>query len=279
MDKIINDFIKKTLSEDIGEGDVTSIACIKRNTLGTAKLITKEKCKIAGLQLAKKIYSYYDKKLNCEFFYNDGDHLKKNDVIFKVVGSQHSILGTERLILNCIQRMSGIATKTYEFTNKIKGLNTIILDTRKTCPGIRFLDKEAVRIGGGKNHRHGLYDMIMIKDNHIDFSGSIKNAIQNAHSYLKKRNKKLNIIIEARNIKELNEILNCGGITRILLDNFTIEDTKYAVKIVNKKYPLETSGNITLKNVRDYALCGVDYISIGSLTHSVKNIDLSMLSI
>ena len=215
--------------------------------------------------------------LNFQPFCKDGDDLKKQDVVFTISGNQHAILATERLVLNCIQRMSGIATKTNQFVNTVGNLNTIILDTRKTCPGIRFLDKQAVKIGGGKNHRNGLYDVIMIKDNHIDFSGGVKNAIQNAHKYLKK--KKINIIIEARNMKELYEILDYGGVDRILLDNFTIEETKKAVKIINKSYPIESSGNITINNVRKYALCGVDYISIGSLTHSVQNIDLSMLSI
>ena len=277
MNKIINDFIKKALSEDIGKGDITSIACIKKNTIGKAQLIAKEKCQIAGIKIAQHIYNFYDKNLLFKPLFKDGETIKKNDVVFKLSGNQHTILATERLVLNCIQRMSAIATKTHKFIEKIKDLNTIILDTRKTCPNIRFLDKEAVKIGGGTNHRNGLYDVIMIKDNHIDFSGSIKNAIENCNKYIK--NKKINIIIEARNIKEVSDILKHGNIDRILLDNFSIKNTKKAVEMVKGKYPIESSGNINIDNVRDYALCGVNYISIGSLTHSVRNIDLSMICI
>ncbi len=277
MNKIINDFIKKALAEDIGTGDITSLACIKKNTVGKAQLITKEKCQIAGINIAQHIYNFYDKDLCFEPLFKDGDTIEKNDVVFKLSGNQHAILATERLVLNCIQRMSAIATKTNKFVNKIKDLNTIILDTRKTCPSIRFLDKEAVKIGGGSNHRNGLYDVIMIKDNHIDFSGSIKNAIENCNNYIK--NKKITIIIEARNITEVSEILKQGNIDRILLDNFSIQNTKKAVDMVKGRYSIESSGNVNIDNVRDYALCGVNYISIGSLTHSVKNIDLSMICI
>lgn len=277
MNKIINDFIKKALAEDLGKGDITSLACIKKNTIGKAQLVAKEKCQIAGIKIAQNIYNFYDKNLFFEPLFKDGDTIKKNDIVFKLSGNQHAILATERLVLNCMQRMSAIATKTNKFIKKIKDLNTIILDTRKTCPSIRFLDKEAVTIGGGTNHRNGLYDIIMIKDNHIDFSGSIKNAIENCNKYIK--NKKINIIIEARNIKEVSDILKCGNIDRILLDNFSIQNTKKAVEMVKGKYPIESSGNINIDNVRDYALCGVNYISIGSLTHSVTNIDLSMICI
>jgi len=279
MQNIINDFIKRSLLEDVGSGDITSLACIKKNTKGKIKLITKESCFISGLFLAKKIYNFYDKKIQFSPEVNDGDQLKKNDVIFTVKGDQHNILATERLILNCMQRMSGITTKTKMFVERIKDLNTIILDTRKTCPGIRFLDKMAVKIGGGENHRYGLYDCIMIKDNHIDFSGGIEKAIRNCREYLKSENKKIKIIIEVRDIKELNKVLKYGQVDRIILDNFSIQDTQTAIKIVNHQYPLESSGNIDINNIREYAMCGVNFISIGSLTHSVKNIDLSMVCI
>ena len=280
MNEMTTDFIKRSIEEDIGEGDITSIACIDNTTLGKAQLITKENCKIAGVELVKNIYSFYDKNLHFSPCCKDGENLKKGNVVFELSGNQRSILATERLVLNCMQRMSGIATKTQKFIRKIKDLNTIILDTRKTCPSIRFLDKEAVKIGGANNHRKGLYDTVMIKDNHIDFAGGIENAIIRSEQYLK-NNKltKIKVIIEVRSLKELNTVLRFGKINRILLDNFSVQKTKQAVKIVNKKYPLETSGNITLNNVRDYAMCGVDYISIGNLTHSIKNIDLSMTCI
>jgi len=280
MNTIISDFIKKAIEEDIGSGDITSMACITRTEPGKAKLITKEKCKIAGIEIAKKIYTFYDKKIEFVPFFKDGDNVQKDDIIFSLSGNQHSILATERLVLNCMQLMSGIATKTQKFVNKIKDLNTIILDTRKTCPSIRFLDKEAVTIGGAKNHRQGLYDAVMIKDNHIDFSGGIKNAITNCKHYIiKHKLHNIKIIIEVRNLKELNIVLDHGSIDRILLDNFNIKKTKQAVKIINNRHSIESSGNITIENVREYALCGVDYISIGNLTHSIKSIDLSMLCI
>jgi len=279
MNNMITDFIKRSIEEDIGEGDITSIACIDNKTLGKAQLITKENCKIAGIEVAKKIYSFYDKNLQFSPFYKDGQDLKKGDIVFEISGNQRSILATERLVLNCMQRMSGISTKTQKFIQKIKNLKTIILDTRKTCPSIRFLDKAAVKIGGANNHRKGLYDIMMIKDNHIDFSGSIENAILRVEEYKKKKSTNIKVIIEVRNLTELNDVLKFGKIDRILLDNFSIQNTKKAVKIVDKKYPLETSGNITLSNVRDYAICGVDYISIGDLTHSIKNVDLSMMCI
>ena len=279
MDKIINDFIKKGIAEDVGNGDITSIACIDQNSTGKAELISKESCQIAGIDIAKRIFKFYDKQLVFKALKKDGESVKKNDVVFTVSGKKQSILSTERLVLNCMQRMSGIATKTKKFINKVIDLNTTILDTRKTCPTIRFLDKKAVEIGGAKNHRHGLYDVMMIKDNHIDFSGSIQNAIKNCQQYRKKQKKKIDIIIEARNLQELKKIINIGGVNRILLDNFSIPQTQKAVNLVNKKYPLESSGNIQLHNVRKYALCGVDYISIGGLTHSIKSIDLSMRSI
>ncbi|MAZ55417.1 MAG: nicotinate-nucleotide diphosphorylase (carboxylating) [Flavobacteriales bacterium] len=279
MDKIINDFIKKGIAEDVGSGDVTSMACIDKKSNGKAELISKENCQIAGINIAKHIFQFYDKKLIFKALKKDGESAQKSDVIFTVSGKKQSILATERLVLNCMQRMSGIATKTRKFVNKVSDLNTTILDTRKTCPTIRFLDKKAVEIGGAKNHRNGLFDVIMIKDNHIDFAGGVQNAIKNCHQYLKKNKYVIDIIIEARNLQELKHIINAGGINRILLDNFSIQKTHKAVSLVKQKYPLESSGNIQLHNVRKYALCGVDYISIGGLTHSIKSIDLSMRSI
>ncbi|MAQ47892.1 MAG: nicotinate-nucleotide diphosphorylase (carboxylating) [Flavobacteriales bacterium] len=278
MKKIIKDFIKKSLEEDVGQGDLTSNACITKGTIGEAKLITKEACYISGINLAQHIYEFYDENLIFKSIVNEGQFVKKNDIIFTIQGNKHAILATERLILNCMQRMSGITTKTREFVKAVKNYNVKILDTRKTCPTIRFLDKEAVRLGGGHNHRFGLYDEMMIKDNHIDFSGGIENAIKNCQIFNKKINKEIPIIVEVRNFNELNKVLNIGGINRILLDNFSIQMTKDAVDRVNNLIPLESSGNINIKNVKKYAKCGVNFISIGSLTHSVKSIDLSMLS-
>ena len=277
MKNILEDFIKKSLQEDVGQGDLTSNACITKQSIGIAKLITKEACYISGINLAQHIYQFYDKQLIFKSITNEGQFVKKNETIFTVQGSKHAILATERLVLNCMQRMSGITTKTRKFVKAVEKYNVKILDTRKTCPTIRFLDKEAVRLGGGHNHRFGLYDAMMIKDNHIDFSGGIENAIKNCQLFNKKTNR-VPIIVEVRNFKELNKVLQIGGIDRILLDNFSIKMTKAAVKKVNNLIPLESSGDINIKNVKEYAKCGVNFISIGSLTHSVKSIDLSMLS-
>ena len=279
MDKKMKDFIKNALFEDLGNGDITSLACINKESRGKIQIIAKEPCQIAGIEIVKYIYHTYDSNIELDLYVQDGESVKKNNVILEAYGRNHSLLATERLILNCMQRMSGIATKTHHFVEQVKDLGTIILDTRKTCPGIRFLDKMAVKIGGGQNHRNGLYDMIMIKDNHIDFSGGIKHAINNCQNYLTNNNSKTKIIIEVRTLKELYDVVRLGGIDRILLDNFSIKKTRKAVEIVNQRYPLESSGNIRLNNVRNYALCGVEYISIGALTHSIKNIDLSMICI
>ena len=277
MEKILSNFIKTSLQEDIRKGDITSIACIDKEKRGKAKLIAKESCIIAGLKIAKSIYHTVDSNLVFKPCVKDGNEIKKNDIIFSISGNQQAILASERLVLNCMQRMSGISTKTRQFVNKVKDLNVTILDTRKTCPSIRFIDKQAVKIGGAENHRNGLYDAIMIKDNHSDFSGGVRQAISRCKNYLESNKiKNIPIIVESRNLQELKEIIQIGGVDRILLDNFSIEKTKKAVKIVNQKIPLESSGNISLKNVREYALCGVNCISIGSLTHSVKSIDLSM---
>ena len=272
MEKILSNFIKTSLQEDIRKGDITSIACIDKKR-GKAKLIAKESCIIAGLKIAKSIYHTVDNNLVFKPCVKDGQKIKKNDIIFSISGNQQAILASERLVLNCMQRMSGISTKTRKFVNKVKDLNVTILDTRK-CPSIRFIDKQAVKIGGAENHRNGLYDAIMIKDNHSDFSGGVKQAISRCKNYLESNKIKNIFTVESRNLQELKEIIQIGGVDRILLDNFSIEKQK-KLKIVNQKI-LESSENISIKNVREYALCGVNYISIGSLTHSVKSVDLSM---
>tara|TARA_Y100000589_G_scaffold131563_2_gene125343 strand:+ start:41635 stop:42483 length:849 start_codon:yes stop_codon:yes gene_type:complete len=277
MNTKINNFIKNALLEDIGNEDITSIACIDKKSDGTAQLITKENCFIAGINFAKQIYQFYDKKIKFNPIKLDGEYVKSKSTIFTIHGNTHSILATERLVLNCMQRMSGIATKTNQFIEKVKDLDTVILDTRKTCPNMRFLDKKSVELGGGTNHRNRLDDFIMIKDNHIDFSGGIEKAIKSCQHYIKKTKKKIKVVIEARNINEVNQIIKYGFVDRILLDNFNIVETRKAVEKINKKFEIESSGNININNVRDYALCGVDFISIGSLTHSIKNVDLSMI--
>ena len=277
MDSNINNFIKRCIVEDIGSGDHTSIACIDKDSIGHANLITKEDCVIAGIKLAQKIYNYFDTGINIKTYVEDGEIVKKNTKILSVFGNKQAILASERIILNCMQRMSGIASNTHLFVQKVQYLNVHILDTRKTSPSIRFMDKEAVKIGGGTNHRDGLYDVMMIKDNHIDFCDGIVNAIKKCNEYLLKNSKKLKIIVEVRDFNELEQVLSYGQIDRILLDNFSISNTKKAVQLVNGAYPLESSGNINIQNVKKYALCGVNFISIGTLTHSVKSIDLSMI--
>ena len=275
----LDSFISNALKEDIGDGDHTSFACIPENTFGKAQLIVKEEGILAGISIAEKVYKIFDPDFAIQVLIPDGTKIKFGDIAYNVEGETISILQTERLVLNILQRMSGIATQTNRYVEMLKGLKTKILDTRKTTPGIRFLEKEAVRIGGGTNHRMGLYDMIMIKDNHIDFSGGIENAIKNTHDYLKKKNKKLKIVIEARNFDEIKEILRIGGIDRIMLDNFNVEDTKKAVEIINSKYETESSGGIILNTIRNYAECGVDYISVGALTHQIKSLDMSLKAI
>jgi len=276
MDTYIKEFIERCAIEDIGDGDHTSLACIDVDTIGHADIIAKEDCIIAGIIFATQIFHYFDKNTNIKCHASDGELVKKNNIIMSISGSKKLILSLERIVLNCMQRMSGIASNTYLFVKQVEGLNVKILDTRKTCPSIRFMDKQAVKIGGGTNHRDGLYDAMMIKDNHIDFCGGIINAIRQCNKYLLQRTKKMKIIIEVRNFNELETVLNYGNIDRILLDNFNVNDTKKAVKIVNKKFPLESSGNINIHNVKKYGLCGVNYISIGALTHSVKSCDLSL---
>jgi nicotinate-nucleotide pyrophosphorylase (carboxylating) len=272
-------FIANALKEDVGDGDHTSLATIPEGTQGKAKLLVKDTGILAGVELAQEIFKTIDPKLQVNVYLNDGAEIKPKDIVLDVAGSVHSILKAERLVLNCMQRMSGIATKTNHIVDMLKGTNTQVLDTRKTTPGMRYLEKWAVRIGGGVNHRFGLYDMILIKDNHVDYSGGIRRAIENTRQYISTQNKKLAIEIEVRNLDELEEVLQTGGVDRILLDNFNFADLKQAINIIEGRYITEASGGITIDNVRDYANCGVDYISIGALTHSVQCLDLSLKAV
>lgn len=275
----IDDLIDIAIKEDIGDGDHTSLSCIPANSTGKAQLLVKEDGILAGIELAKKIFDKIDINLKFEQFLNDGDKIKVGDIAFTIEGSSQKILQAERLVLNFMQRMSGIATTTNYYVRLLDGLKTQVLDTRKTTPGLRAIEKWAVKIGGGVNHRVGLYDMIMIKDNHIDYAGGIAEAITSTQQYLKNNDKNLKIEVEARNIKEVNEILAIGGIHRIMLDNFSYEDMRKAVKLINGKYETEASGGITDKTIRNYAECGVDYISVGALTHQIKSLDLSLKAI
>ncbi|MBK9389374.1 MAG: carboxylating nicotinate-nucleotide diphosphorylase [Bacteroidetes bacterium] len=275
-DKLLKDLILNSLREDIGDGDHSSLACIAGDAAGNAKLIIKQSGIVAGIRVAKEVFNAADPHLSMNTFINDGAAVKHGDIAFHVSGNVQSILKSERLVLNIMQRMSGIATVTHEYADKLKGLKTQILDTRKTSPGLRILEKEAVRIGGGMNHRMGLYDMIMLKDNHIDYAGGITNAINNTRNYLKNRNLNLKIEIEARSLEDIEIIMSAGGIDRIMLDNFNIENTKAAVRLINGRFETESSGGITLDTIRSYAECGVDYISVGALTHQIKSLDMSL---
>lgn len=280
MDKeYIHQFIANALKEDVGDGDHTSLATIPEGTLGKAKLLVKDYGILAGVELGVEIFKTIDPGLRVNVLLQDGAEVKPKDIVLEVEGSVHSILKAERLVLNCMQRMSGIATNTNEIVDLLKGTNTQVLDTRKTTPGMRYLEKWAVRIGGGVNHRFGLYDMILIKDNHVDYSGGIRRAIENARHYISTLGKKLAIEIEVRNFDELEEVLQTGGVDRILLDNFNFADLKHAVNMIEGRYITEASGGITVENAREYANCGVDYISIGALTHSVKCLDLSLKAV
>jgi nicotinate-nucleotide pyrophosphorylase (carboxylating) len=275
----LRNFIIYCLNEDVGDGDHSSLACINPDTPGKAKLLIKEEGILAGVRVAGLVFSEVDKSLRIETLIHDGAKVISGDIAFFVVGNRLSILKAERLVLNIMQRMSGIATSTNEYVVRLRGLNTKILDTRKTTPGMRALEKEAVRLGGGQNHRMGLYDMIMLKDNHIDFAGGIKPAIERTHEYLKKKGLDLRIEIEARNLGDVAEIVAFGGIDRIMLDNFSIEDTLSAVRIINRRFETESSGGITLKNIRDYAECGVDFVSVGAITHHLKSLDMSLKAV
>lgn len=280
MDKnIIRELVTLYLAEDVGNGDHTSLSTIPADTEGKAKLLVKEDGILAGVELAVEIFNIIDSNLKVEVLMHDGDAMKMGDISLNVSGSVHSILKAERLVLNCMQRMSAIATQTHKIVTLLEGTGTKVLDTRKTTPGFRFFEKWAVKIGGGVNHRFGLYDMILIKDNHVDYSGGIANAIGNAKAYLKQNNKQLDIEIEVRNFKELEQAMQAGGVQRIMLDNFSIPDLKKAVAMIGDKFITEASGGITIQNVRSYAECGVNYISIGALTHSVKSLDLSLKAV
>jgi nicotinate-nucleotide pyrophosphorylase (carboxylating) len=279
FDKEIEGIIFNAIREDVGDGDHSSLACIPPSAQGKAKLLVKDEGIIAGIEFAKQVFTYVDPNMTIETLIEDGSNVKYGDIVFYVEGASQSILKAERLVLNAMQRMSAIATKTKTFVDLLEGTVTKILDTRKTTPGIRALEKWAVKIGGGENHRFALYDMIMLKDNHIDFAGGIAKAINLTKRYLIKTHRDLKIIVEARNLEEIKEILGCGGVYRILIDNFNYEDTRKAVKLIGDQCLTESSGGINEKTVRHYAECGVDYISSGALTHSVYNMDLSLKAI
>ena len=279
FEKELDIIISNAVREDVGGGDYSSLACIPESTQGKAKLLVKEDGIIAGVEFAKRIFKYVDINLKVETFINDGDKVSYGDIVFYVSGSSLSILKSERLVLNAMQRMSAIATKTKSFAVLLEGTKTKILDTRKTTPGIRAIEKWAVKIGGGENHRFALYDMIMLKDNHIDFAGGISKAISKTIAYLADNHFDLKIIVEARSLAEIKEILKCKNVHRILIDNFNYDDTREAVALIGNKCQTESSGEITLETARKYAECGVDYISSGALTHSVYNMDLSLKAV
>ncbi|EIJ40024.1 carboxylating nicotinate-nucleotide diphosphorylase [Galbibacter orientalis] len=271
--------ITNAIREDVGDGDHSSLACIPSEAKGKAKLLVKDKGIIAGVEFAKRVFNYVDASLEIETLINDGATVKEGDIVFYVEGSSQSILKAERLVLNAMQRMSAIATKTQRYVKLLEGTGTKILDTRKTTPGIRAIEKWAVKIGGGENHRFALYDMIMLKDNHIDFAGGISQAIEKTKKYLKETKRDLKIIVEARDLQEVEVILKAGGVYRILLDNFNYEETRKAVKLIGNECLTESSGGINEKTLRLYAECGVDYISSGALTHSIYNMDLSLKAV
>jgi len=279
FEKEIDLIIENAIREDVGDGDHSSLACIPGFAKGKAKLLVKDQGLIAGVKFAEKVFHHVDPELSIDLRIQDGQKISKGDIAFYVEGSSQSILKAERLVLNAMQRMSAIATKTATFVEKLEGTGTKILDTRKTTPGIRALEKWAVKIGGGENHRFALYDMIMLKDNHIDFAGGITKAIDKTKEYLTNNNLDLKIIVEARNMNEIREILKSEGVYRILIDNFNYEETRKAVDLINGKCLTESSGGITLETARSYAECGVDYISSGALTHSVYNLDLSLKAV
>ena len=275
VDELEDKLIELAFAEDIGDGDHTTLCCIPEDAMGKSHLLIKEDGILAGVEMAKKVFAKFDPTMQVEVLINDGAHVKVGDIAMVVTGKVRSLLQTERLMLNIMQRMSGIATMTNKYVELLKGTKTRVLDTRKTTPGLRMLEKQAVKIGGGTNHRIGLFDMILLKDNHIDFAGGIANAIDRCHNYLKEKNLDLKIEIEVRNFDELQQVLDKGGVNRIMLDNFTPENTRKAVELVGGRVELESSGGITFDTLRDYAECGVDYISVGALTHSVKGLDMS----
>lgn len=272
-------FIDLWFAEDIGDGDHTTLSCIPATAMGTSQLIIKEDGVLAGVEVARAIFQAFDPELKMTVYIHDGAEVKKGDVVFSVTGKVQSLLQTERLMLNIMQRMSGIATVTRRYVKALEGTKTRVLDTRKTTPGLRMLEKEAVKIGGGTNHRIGLFDMILLKDNHVDFAGGITQAIDRARNYCKEKGKNLKIEIEVRNFDELAQVLEHGGVDRIMLDNFTPENTRKAVEMIAGRYETESSGGITFDTLRQYAECGVDFISVGALTHSVKSLDMSFKAV
>lgn len=275
VDQLEDILIDLAFAEDIGDGDHTTLCCIPEDAMGKSQLIIKEDGILAGVELAKKVFAHFDNTMVVDVMINDGTRVKKGDIAMVVTGKIRSLLQTERLMLNIMQRMSGIATMTDKYVARLEGTKTRILDTRKTTPGLRMLEKQAVKIGGGVNHRIGLFDMILLKDNHVDFSGGISNAINRCHKYLEEKGLNLKIEIEVRNFDELQQVLDSGGVDRIMLDNFSVENTKKAVEIIAGRYETESSGGITFDTIRQYAECGVDFISVGALTHSVKGLDMS----
>ena len=275
VDELVDRLIDLSFAEDIGDGDHTTLCCIPADAMGRSKLLIKEDGILAGVEIAKEVFRRFDPEMQVEVLMGDGSHVKKGDVAMIVTGKTQSLLQTERLMLNIMQRMSGIATMTNKYVKLLEGTGTRVLDTRKTTPGMRMLEKQAVKIGGGCNHRIGLFDMILLKDNHVDFSGGINNAIDRCHKYLEEKGLDLKIEIEVRNFDELQQVLNHGGVDRIMLDNFSVEDTRKAVEMIDHRYEVESSGGITFETMRPYAECGVDFISVGALTHSVKGLDMS----
>jgi nicotinate-nucleotide pyrophosphorylase (carboxylating) len=277
--RILREFILRSIGEDLGDGDHSSLACIPWEAEGKARLLIKEEGILAGINVGAEAFRTIDKDLELEIRIADGSKIFPGDVALYVSGRQQSILKSERLVLNIIQRMSGIATSTNKYVERVSGLKTRILDTRKTTPGLRFLEKEAVRIGGGLNHRMGLFDMIMLKDNHIAYAGGIEKAIAMTRAYLKSNSRKLKIEIEAGNLDDVAKIIETGGVNRIMLDNFSVEDTRTAVSLIKGRYEIESSGGITLDTIRAYAECGVDFISVGALTHHIKSLDISLKAV
>lgn len=275
VNELENRLIDLAFAEDIGDGDHTTLCCIPETAMGKSHLLIKEDGILAGVEVAKRVFARFDPEMKVEVLIGDGAHVRKGDIAMVVSGKVRSLLQTERLMLNIMQRMSGIATMTNKYVERLKGTNTHVLDTRKTTPGLRMLEKQAVKIGGGMNHRIGLFDMILLKDNHIDFAGGIANAINRCHEYLRVKGLDLKIEIEVRNFDELRQAMECGGINRIMLDNFSVADTRKAVEMVAGRFETESSGGITFDTIRDYAECGVDFISVGALTHSVKGLDMS----
>lgn len=279
MNELIDQLIALSFAEDIGDGDHTTLSCIPDTAMGKSRLIIKEEGILAGVEMAREIFHRFDPEMKMEVYINDGAHVKPGDIAFVVEGKVQSLLQTERLMLNVMQRMSGIATITGEYVKLLEGTKCRVLDTRKTTPGMRLMEKDAVRIGGGCNHRIGLFDMILLKDNHIDFAGGIPQAVSRAQEYCKAKGKNLKIEVEVRNFDELNQVLALEGVDRVMLDNFSVENTRKAVETVDGRLEVESSGGITFDTIRSYAECGVDYVSVGALTHSVKSLDMSFKAV